>query len=170
MKTATDCFAADLRFSDTSGLPWVEALYRSTFPGFDERIDIRAKDLQRQGVDYLVLADGGPYFVEEKVRRVTRPDILLELKSTTDKGTEGWWNKPNQGAQFLAYLFADTQTGLFVDMKRLRGLYLEREQEWLSLAKQGREGFGFFVRREGRGSTFMTVPLTKLQEVICQQH
>jgi hypothetical protein len=127
-------FAEQLAFSEkASEEPFWDAVYRKAFPNLVNHMlasgDVKS---QRMGVDrVLFLANGKTLYIDEKKRRDTYTDILLEYMSVDNKGTPGWIEK-DLAIDYLAYAFMPLQRVYLFPWPLLRRAWLQFKPRWLS--------------------------------------
>ena len=117
--------------------------YRFFFPEMSDIEFIPKKDKrQNVGIDSIVyLKDGTQYNIDEKVDQKGYPRFLIEIWQAHNKGYLGWAVKEGQQTDYIIYLVEPKQDYYLVPYKELRTLYHENEQQWLSNAKNRRNGF-----------------------------
>ena len=117
--------------------------YRFFFPEMSDMKEIPKEDKrQNVGIDSIVyLKDGTPYNIDEKVDRKGYPRFLIEIWQAHNKGYPGWAVKEDQQTDYIIYLVEPKQDYYLIPYKELRTVYHENEEQWLSNAKNRRNGF-----------------------------
>lgn len=123
-------------------------------------LPVTDKKLQFEGVDkVLVLESGAIRRLEEKIRRKTYNDILVEIvadnryasynsqtnefKQEMHRGV-GWGMKKYE-TDFLLYYFEDTDSGYLLSWKKVRQVLALNLQNWYQLAEKNKNGFGLKI-------------------------
>jgi hypothetical protein len=104
----------DIFFSHHGGLIEVKLVNRSE---------------QERGDKELVFADGSHIFMEEKIRRVTYDDVLLEVCQVEETGDPGWIDKSR--SDYIAYFNVPTTLKIF-PTPLLRLAWMTNRDEWLN--------------------------------------
>lgn len=111
-------------------------------------LSVEEKQLQFNGVDKIIrTTDGKIIKLEEKIRRITRNDILVELIADTryylkkPRGL-GWGLKPYT-TNLLMYYFEDTDTGWIFSWEKFQKALLKNMPVWYDYAKNNQYGFSF---------------------------
>ena len=107
------------------------SFYLSIF-GSGSRVEsVTDLTLQKVGADIKVtLKSGDSFYVEEKIRLTTYPDLLLETKSSIERNTPGWIEKESI-SEWLVYFCKDTKRIFVMKMKDIQTEYNERKTAWL---------------------------------------
>lgn len=127
-------FRTDLAFSHSqSDQPWWGEVYRNAFPTMSTMADVRADGwAQRGGIDrQVILRDGTVIKVDEKVRRTSYDDILLERWADRDRKVPGWVQKPLT-CDFIAYAFATTGVCYLLPFQLLRRAWRQHGPDWIA--------------------------------------
>jgi len=133
-------FSEDLLFSEQSSDEdfWAE-IYKQAFPDMAFHVLNTAGKSQSQnlGIDRIIhLKSGRTLYIDEKKRRTTYGDILLEYKSNgNEKENNGWINK-HLHIDYIAYAFMDTKTVYLLDWQMLRKVWLENGIDWSKRCKK----------------------------------
>lgn len=165
-------FETDQEFSESEEATefWAK-FYRAAFPDFIEMSDT-IKDLTRQkrGIDREVrLGNGDVILVDEKLRRIYKPDIFLEYQSNDIYHTPGWLNK-DLDIDFIAYAWYPVKLGYLFEWQSLTSAWFQYGQQWM--AKHPR----MLSENEGYGTlgvcvpTSIIVPMTSARCVIIQEN
>ena len=136
MATVHD-FQRELVFSqEASDEPFWDAVYRKAFPNMvSHTLCTGNNEAQHQGIDRIVLlANGRVLKIDEKKRRETRKDILLEYVSVDTTGALGWIEK-DLPIDYLAYAFMDRKRVYLWDWCMLRRAWIAYKADWLSRYK-----------------------------------
>lgn len=126
-------FRRDLAWSHSqSDAPWWEDVYRQAFPDFSAMHDVRADGwAQRGGIDrQVILCDGTVLKVDEKARRTSYDDFLLEYYSDSERRTPGWMAKPLT-CDYIAYAFVPSRTCYLLPYQLLRRAWWRHRTEWV---------------------------------------
>jgi hypothetical protein len=151
-------FRASLTLSEAySDAPWWLDLYRRAFPTLISAVSVRNDGwAQRGGIDrVLTLACGRVFTVDEKVRTVDWPDILLEQWSDEDRRSPGWVQKP-LACDFIAYAFAPSRRCYLLPVVPLQRAWRLFGRHWIVSHGQRR------ARNIGYVSTSVPVPIDAL--------
>lgn len=130
-------FRSDLRFSQAaSDEPFWDEIYRKAFPDMAAHMVIDTNSqAQRLGIDRVItLNSGKTLYVDEKKRRQSWGDILLEYISADTTGAPGWIEKPLQ-IDYLAYAFMDVRRAYLFPWQMLRRVWLHYKDVWLGSYK-----------------------------------
>jgi len=128
----------------------VEAFLRkklSQFWHIEKILPVQVTNLQYSGVDRLmIIPNQQPVRVEEKIRRQTRNDILIELVADNRhylKHPRGLgWGLKDYTTDLLLYFFEDTQTGYVFHWEKFQKTLLKNLPEWYRLAESpNKNGF-----------------------------
>jgi len=155
-------FDERLAFSHSqSDAPWWGEVYRKAFPTLTAVIDVRDDGwAQRGGIDRLiVLNDGTALKVDEKVRTVAYPDILLERWSDKARRKPGWMQK-ELTCDFVAYAFVPTAVCYLLPWQLLRRAWIENGREWIASCR--------LVEAQNRGyvTESVAVPIQRLLDAV----
>lgn len=160
-------FNDDLKYSlDKSDDPMWERLYRKAFPFVGMRT-ITDKAEQKRGRDrYVWTAEGHGYYIEEKKRRGTWPDIALEYISADSVNSPGWIER-DLAIDYIAYAFMDTKTAYLFPWPILKRAWCHYRTEWLALAESQKEGFSIVVADNKIYKTYsVAVPIKCLLDTV----
>jgi len=144
----------DMKYADSASVRGkLDRFMRSKLHKFwniESIFPIKEKKLQFAGVDSIIKIHGQqPIRVEEKVRRLTRKDILVELIADNRyylKGHRGLgWGLKNYTTDLLVYFFEDTQTGFIFHWEKFQKALIQNLPEWYDLAKK--EQYGFSLKK-----------------------
>ena len=131
-----------------------------------ERIrNVEEKQLQFAGIDKIVTTlNAGILRVEEKIRTITRKDILIELVSNDTKYLKApnalGWGLRDYNTDILSYFFADSRTGYIYSYKKFKKTLYDNLFEWYKLAEKRQYGFGIFKAKNERYSSInIAVPI-----------
>lgn len=144
--------------------PWWTPVYEHAFPGFISAVSVRRDGwAQRGGIDRVVtLASGKTVTIDEKVRYRSYGDILLEQWSSVERKTPGWMQK-DLACDFLAYAFVPDERCYVFPFLQLRRAWLEKGRDWISAAREGRDGFAFVdAKNEGYTTRSIAVPIPEI--------
>ncbi|MCP4651099.1 MAG: hypothetical protein GY853_13610 [PVC group bacterium] len=132
MATKLNNFHEDLKFSENASEEnfW-QAIYTKAFPDMLYNIQCKGNNQgQRLGIDRLIyLKSGKTLYIDEKKRRGTYNDILLEYLSNDTTGAPGWMEK-DLLIDYLAYAFMPTQVCYLFPWQLLRRVWLKFKNEW----------------------------------------
>lgn len=126
-------FREQLLYSEQgSEEPFWRAVYEKAFPDMVDMMLCHGDTLgQRRGVDRLIyLANDRVIRIDEKKRRRTYSDILLEYTSVDEPYKPGWMELP-LAIDFLAYAFMDTKRVHLFPWLLLRRSWLHYRDNWL---------------------------------------
>lgn len=124
-------FQEDLAFSlGASEETFWDAVYRKAFTNFQYSELCTDLAKQKEGIDRTIyLTNGNVLWVDEKVRRKTYRDILLEHTSNVERGTPGWMEK-DLAMDYLAYAFMPTKVCYLFPWPLLRRAWLQYRLKW----------------------------------------
>lgn len=126
-------FGDDLKFSaDLSDEPaWLD-YYKRLFPNLQAAVQInRDCPMQRHGVDRILhLGNGQTITVDEKKRRKTWVDVLIEYWSNYERKTIGWTFDRDKVCDYIAYAIPKRQRCYFMPFPILRLAAYARGKEW----------------------------------------
>lgn len=139
-------FNEDLSFSHSAeDMPMWEVVYAKAFPNnsgfFSTRDD---GQMQRLGIDRtLILNSGKAIYINEKVRRKSYSDILLEYIGNDQRHTLGWVEKP-LFCDYIAYAFVTTKTCYILPVPQLQKAWFENKTDWIdSFGSVSSKNFGY---------------------------
>lgn len=122
----------DAENKETNASFWT-LIYRSFFPDLlSLEVMPRGSAAQRAGVDrVLVLGDGRRVAIQEKVRNLSRPDLLIEISHVASNGRTwpGWIE--HTSADFLLYVQRPTGTARLWSMPALSRAWTLNRHGWL---------------------------------------
>lgn len=127
-------FQEQLEFShNAENLDLWEKIYNQAFPDLVSFSSLREDGYwQRQGVDRVViLSNGDPIYIDEKVRRKNYGDILLEYLSDVDREAPGWVCKPLK-ANYIAYAVLENRKCYMMPVIELQKAWKRKKTIWLS--------------------------------------
>ena len=125
-------FRDDLAFSNTnSEEPFWDAVFKKAFPNMVSNVLCDDMVLQRHGIDRLIrLSSGDVVKVDQKIRRKSYPDILLEYISVDKPVEKPGWIEKDLAIDYLAYAFLPTQRCYMYPWLLLRRAWLRFGEEW----------------------------------------
>ncbi len=133
-------FNADLQFGNqASHAAFWDEIYRKAFPDMVGSVVVN-QDCpgQRIGIDRVIqLRSGKTLKVDEKKRRGTYSDILLEYMSNDTTRAPGWMAKEGLQIDYLAYAFMPKNTAYLFPWLTLRRVWLHDGARWIRWAKEG---------------------------------
>jgi hypothetical protein len=162
MTTATiHNFEADLAAenSESTALFW-SICYARLFPGIcGQRIAPKGSAEQRAGIDrFITLASGETVSIQEKTRKRTRRDLLIELRHVAADGRTwaGWLSECK--ANYLLYVFRDTGECRLWTVQELRHAALINHFRWQRIFRVR------IAKNKGYESINVPVPFSELPE------
>jgi hypothetical protein len=148
-----NAFRADLAYgNDSTDEAFWGRFYRSVFPTLTGISGIEQDlALQRLGIDRKITLPEQVVYVDEKKRRGTWPDILLEVVSNdnyarNDPRRKGWILK-DLAIDYLAYAFMDTGTVHLFPWLLLQRAFRVNMASWREYMLQERGGFRRVIAR-----------------------
>jgi len=131
---------------------------------------VKTKKLQFLGADKIINVVGqAPLIVEEKIRRITRNDILIELIADdryylkAHRGT-GWGLK-EYSSDLLLYYFEDTDTGHIFSWKKFQKTLLKNLPIWYPLAQKRKFGYNLIrAKNVNYSSLNIAIPMKDFLE------
>lgn len=136
-------FNEQLRWSEAAGYePFWDAVYKKAFPNIVNHMMTSGNTLgQRMGVDrVLYLSNNMTIAVDEKKRKGTYTDVLLEYISVDTTGAPGWMEK-DLAIDYLAYAFIPTKQCYLYPWPLLRRVWLRYRDEWIAAGENKIDGF-----------------------------
>lgn len=128
-------FKEELNYSEKASdeLFWFE-VYKKAFPNMVNCMPCNGNtQSQRMGIDRAIfLANGKTLYIDEKKRRKTYRDILLEYISSDTTNALGWIEK-DLSIDYLAYAFMDTRTVHLYPWNLLRRAWILHREEWIRI-------------------------------------
>ena len=119
-------FHDDLKFADSLSAE-LDAYYLERFPGAVRVEHVTDLGMQRRGVDKIVhLRDGRTVKIEEKIRRKSWPDFLLEIRS---RGTKLGWLFTCK-ADYICYVYLESREAYFLPVVLLQMAWMENGADW----------------------------------------
>lgn len=120
---------------------------------------------QRAGIDrHVCLADGTVLKIDEKVRKETWPDILLEVFSDQARRTPGWAHPQKLlTCDYIAYAMLPSQTCYLLPYQLLRRAVNRYGEDWWLYADGGVPGYRWI---EARNNGYITRSLTVPTEIL----
>ena len=141
-------YKKDLNFADSCSEQINQFIRQKLIKFFviKDIITVKEAHLQFAGADKIVKTiDGKIIKIEEKIRRVTRNDILIELLADQDQYLKNinkiGWGLKNYSTDILLYYFADSNTGWFFHWSKFQKTLLKNLPNWYDLAKANKNGF-----------------------------
>lgn len=124
------CLERSFSYADAS---WWEEVYKSAFPDFAGMVSVRADGwAQRGGIDRVITMHSGKTItVDEKVREIKYPDIILEIWSDKERKVKGWIQK-DLACDYIAYAFAPTRECYLLPFLMLRKTWRDNGRAWIS--------------------------------------
>lgn len=159
-------YSKDISYADSKEIfDKTSAFIRNKLMSIDmvkKILPVTDRQLQFEGVDkILILESGAIRRLEEKIRRKSYNDILIEIvadnryasynsltnefKSEVFRGV-GWGMKTYQ-TDFLLYYFEDTNSGYLFSWQKIRRLLNEYLQGWYQQAEKNKNGFGLKIAK-----------------------
>jgi len=133
----------------------------------DSIIEI-TKDLkkQKQWVDKELVFPDHIINIEEKTRKNSYRDVLLELKSSVQANTEGWATDPNKISNYLVYYIEPDKILYLFKYRQLRKATIENMTDWIDRYSIQLANNGSYI------STNVAVPYYVIKEswVECTLH
>lgn len=108
-------------------------VYTTAFPNMTNHMHGKKEFCNSQifGVDRIIyLENGKTITIDEKIRKVVRPDIALEFISNDKKNTIGWMDK-DLSIDYLAYAFMPIKTAYLFDWRMLKRVWSYYKTIWI---------------------------------------
>ena len=161
-------FDEDLQYgAQIADEPFWQEFYKKAFPGllFAQMTNKNCQG-QQLGIDRVIYLDSGKVlFIDEKKRRESYPDILLEYQSNGDF-KKGWMHKQLL-IDYIAYAVMPDKKVFLFDWHSLRSAWFKYRDEWMELAKVRKDGFRVVEAINKYYSTFsLAIPTKILLEAI----
>jgi hypothetical protein len=161
-------FVDDLAYSleARDELFW-EVAYAKAFPTMRALELVDDLEEQRRGIDRRVLLENDTtLLIDEKKRRGTWQDILLEYVSVDKPYKPGWIEKDN-AIDFIAYAFMDTRKVYFFSWQFLRRAWSQHKDKWISWGEDRRNGFNIVAsKNKGYTTISLAIPIKSLYAAI----
>ena len=159
MTVKTHDWVRDLAHENAeAGAPWWPLVYRALWPSFQSlEIAPRGSEAQRAGIDRVVrFPDGRRVTIQEKTRRLDRPDLLIEVRHVAADGRTwpGWIE--HTSADCLVYVVKASGVVRVWDMPALRRLWAINRARWLRTCRT------FEAHNQGYRTFNVAVPLAAL--------
>jgi hypothetical protein len=161
-------FLDDLAYSlESRDEHFWDTAYRTAFPNMRAWELVDDLEEQRRGIDRrLLLENGTTLLIDEKKRRGTWQDILLEYISSDTPFRSGWIEKDN-AIDFVAYAFMDTHKVYFFSWQFLRRAWELRKDVWLGWGKDRRNGFSIVSSKNKTYTTHsLAIPIKSLYAAV----
>ena len=134
MTVKTHDWVRDLAHENAeAGAPWWPLVYRALWPSFQSlEIAPRGSEAQRAGIDRVVrFPDGRVLSIQEKTRRLDRPDLLIEVRHVAADGRTwpGWIE--HTSADYLLCLWKPSGVVRLWGMAALRRAWMVNRARWL---------------------------------------
>ena len=127
-------FTADLAYSqECEDLPYWAEIYKKAFPTMVGMHNHR-KDGQHQraGIDRsIILSSAKQVFIDEKARRKSYGDILLEYVSNDRTGAPGWVEKLLL-ADYIAVAHPDVGKAWILPVVQLQSAWAANKEKWIA--------------------------------------
>jgi hypothetical protein len=146
---------------------WWGPVCKHFFPDLTEMRIEEDRAFQVRGVDRRIKLTGNParvQLIEEKVRKETYEDFLLEYWSVFERQVLGWIEKPDQMSDFLIYVFLASAEAYLLPFQPLRSAWLAHRTEWI--AKYPR----IVGQNEGYTTISCAVPIPVIRLTVGFQH
>jgi len=123
-------FKSDLEYSNSDRVFW-NKFYQKAFPNMtDSRLE-RSLSRQKMGIDIeIYLNNGTSVFVEEKTRKKSYNDILLEYISNDKTGSLGWMEKDLK-CDYLAYAVMSKKKVYLFSWTQLQKVWFKNRDTWI---------------------------------------
>lgn len=134
---AMNNFKVDLKYSlEARDLEGLDQFYHKVFPNL-ERIElVEDKERQLRGIDKILhFKNGKQISIDEKKRRTTYPDILLEEYSNWENRKVGWLGKEKY-TDYIIYIKTQSMEIYFLPFLLLQMVWIKNYKAWLG--KYGR--------------------------------
>lgn len=131
-------FNEQLAYSERASCePFWNAVYRKAFPNMvNHMICSGNTQSQRMGVDRIVyLGNDKEIRIDEKKRKKSYGDVILEYISVDTTGAPGWIEK-DLAIDYLAYAIMTTKQCYLFPWQLLRRVWCRFGREWIELAEQ----------------------------------
>lgn len=167
-------FEEQKRFAETVRVEafWQD-VYRRAFPDMTGcHLNDRDNGAQRSGVDRLIVLRSTKVLrIDEKVRKETRDDILLEYLSNDRTGAPGWIEK-DLTIDYLAYAMLPALRCYLFPWQMLRRAWLFHKERWLDMGRRRVAGFSCPppARNRGYSTHSVCVPISTLRETVSTAH
>jgi len=124
-------FKVDLEYSlEASENKMFDNFYFRVFPLLKEIKIVKELDLQKQGIDkILIFKNGRKLLIDEKKRRSIYNDILLEEYSNFEKKIVGWLGR-NKVTDYLVYAIMPTKKVFLLPFVLLQKAWLHNYHQW----------------------------------------
>jgi len=137
-------FKKDLAYScEKSSEVFWDSFYHKAFPDmlFAREVPDNCQG-QKFGIDRVVyLRSGKTIFIDEKKRRKSYGDILLEYKSNSNAAVNNGWMNKDLLIDYIAYAFIPDKKVYLLDWCNLKRVWFENGSKWFKNALSGVDGF-----------------------------
>ena len=135
-----------------------ERIYKRFFPRLKWiRREFR-KELQKQGMDTVVVLPEKSITIEEKIVRKDWDEFAFEYYSNKEAGILGWMNSDLK-CDYLLYIFYPSQRVYLIEWNELKNLWNRKKREWLKTKEK------LYIGNKGAGSSMcLKVPIKEIEE------
>lgn len=125
-------FRVDLQYSiDNRDSENLDAFYKKAFPLAEKIEFVTDMSTQKKGIDKIIhFKDGKQITIDEKKRRKDYGDILIELRSNTERNTLGWLYYSQY--DYIVYSIIPTGTVYLLPVLLLQMAWVKNKNKWLS--------------------------------------
>lgn len=122
-------FDLDLKYATKDSM--FTEFYTEYFEGIKKIKFIENLEIQKKGIDKVItFNDGRIITIDEKKRRKDYGDILIEIYKNQRLKRKGWLFYTE--AEFIVYGMEDTKRIFLINTRKLRKLFFENKEKWLS--------------------------------------
>lgn len=155
-------FYEDVEWSERqSDDPFWEVVYRQAFPDFASMTSLKGKNTgQLAGIDRVIqLTNGKTLNIDEKTRKKSWTDVLLEKWSSIEHKRPGWIEK-DLACDYIAYAFLPGQVCYMLPFIQLRRAWIKHGVKW------ERDYGTIKARNEGYTTVSVPVPIGVLLQAM----
>ncbi|MEJ6847505.1 hypothetical protein V3589_14955 [Sinorhizobium fredii] len=150
--------------------PWYRAVTETMFGHGCMLTQVNDVARQKSGIDTVVIARTGRYFVDDKFRNEDHHDLLCETLSDRVHQRLGWMYAHGMRCDFLHYAILPARISHFVSYRSIRQA-IASHPEWLTFARDSRHGFSCNCSQSTSGDSqwitdFFCIPMHVVREVI----
>lgn len=110
---------------------FLDRFYISAFPNVARHEFNTDPQRQQAGIDRIIhLIGGDDVYIDEKIRRKTYQDFMLEYLSNDVTGKAGWMNK-DLDIDYIAYVWLESRSGYLIPWQELTRAWTYAGDGWL---------------------------------------
>lgn len=155
-------FREELAFSRDENIARVlDNTYRKMFLNLTDIKYVTDIDLQKKGVDKILVFGKKEYYIDEKIRKKGYGDILLEEYSVYEQRIIGWLGRDHL-TDYISYVVKPAKYLYFLPFLLLQRAWVKNYKLWYTQYGQK------FAPNKGYSTSNIPVPVRVLFESICR--